>query len=442
MAGRVARPGRARRGVRALRGRAVSRGARGREPVVQLRPVRRARVLPCQRLRGAGFAGTPRQRRRVLDQPGLPPVSPVVRRRGGRDGVRRRGRVRDAAEPAGRQSGHLHPGAPDDAAGPPSGGQRRQRVLDVVVRNGLLPARDGDVRGGRAPCRHHGHDRLRRRGRHRGRTASGGRAVEGRRHRPGRGRHGGRVARGGRVAGVSRAAAPVRHRGRGRAGSRAARRQQPDRGVAEPRHPRDDVRRHRALPARPGAAALEEERVGAGVRPGRVHRRRVGVRPRLGHARRPGAGVHLGLVHGRRRGLGHLPGRPSSAAPADAPRPRGARPDQLLRLSAASPRRAGAPAADDGPGPLLPRRTPGHGRPAARGGARLLRADLPRRRAPGPVPGPSPVPLGGLPYAYGGGLGRGPGATARAGPAASPDAPSRPRARACARPAGPPAAAR
>ncbi len=435
MAGRAARHGRARRGVRALPGRVVPRGARGRQPVVQLRPVRRAGVLPRQRIRGAGLAGTARQRRRVLDQPGLPPVSPVVRRGGGRDGVRCPGRVLPVAASAGGRPGHRGPGAPHDAAGPPPGARRRQRVLDAVVRDGLLPPRDGDVRGRCASRERDRHARLRRGGRHRGRPASGGRAVARRGHRPGRGDHGGRAARGGRVAGGRRAVARVRHRGRGRAGSRAARRQQPDRGLAESRHHRHDVRRHRALPARPGTTALEDERVGAGVRAGRVRGRRMGLRPRLGHARRPGAGVHSGLVHRRRRGVGDLPGRPSSAAPADAPRPRVARSDQLLRLPAASARRAGAPAADHGPGPVLPRRTPGHGRPAAGRGARLLRPDPPVRRTPGPGPGPPP---GGRSSR----VCRGSAATSCGGPAGCPGAPARPRARACPRPAGPPAAGR
>ncbi|WP_372506456.1 acyltransferase family protein [Actinomadura madurae] len=148
----------------------------------------------------------------------------------------------------------VHPGAPDHAPGPAGRPEHRQRLLDAVVRDGLLPPRDGDVRRRRPPLQRPGGARLRRRrgDPRRGPAVRAAGLPVARRDDPRRravprrrpGRHGQPAAHG----------APRRGRGRGGAGPRPAGPRQPHRRHREPVRHRHHVRRD-GDPRHPGRQA-------------------------------------------------------------------------------------------------------------------------------------------------------------------------------------------
>ncbi len=234
-------------------------------PVAQPRSVRRLRVLPGQRLYRASFAGAQGVRPRVLDQPRVPALPDVPRRRScsppwpTRPGTATSGTP--GSDPAGRG-----PRLAVHAAEPRRRPQRAGRDLDAVLRDGLLPAARRAVQLGRAPAQRLVRDGLRgRRGRARRRASDvGARPLV---ERP----------RAGQPAGAQRGhrrADPRRPRARravpvlgGQGGSVARGRRRPRPRHVQPelplpvvrlRDPGADVHRHADLPGRAGAGSAAE----------------------------------------------------------------------------------------------------------------------------------------------------------------------------------------
>ena len=143
MAGRAARVRRPLRGVRPRLYAAAASRAELPVSVVQLRPVRRLRVFPGQRLYRARVAGAQGQPAGVLDQPRVPAVPDV---RGGYRAGRHR-LLEQVRHDQGRRAppadvGHV---VAAHAAEPAHRPQRAERYVDPLLRDGLLPAARGLV---------------------------------------------------------------------------------------------------------------------------------------------------------------------------------------------------------------------------------------------------------------------------------------------------------